>query len=188
MNALFRFSNDYLPAFGKNWQRFMLWGIALLALGILAIGAATFTTFLTVIFLGFLIVLSGAIMVMDTITFWWGKWSGFLLHFGLALLYLMVGILLITNPLQGSLSLTLLLGLFYIIIGLARIFYSSGAQSPKWGWSLANGVIALILGILIITNWPASSLYMIGLFVGLDLIFLGWAYIMAALAARSLLK
>jgi uncharacterized membrane protein HdeD (DUF308 family) len=186
MSLSIRFDDQHLPAFGKNWGRFLLWGIVLVILGVVAICASTIATLISVVALGFLIFFAGAVILIDTLTFWWGKWGGFFLHLLAAILYLIVGAILIMNPIEGSISLTLLLGAFYVVIGLYRIFYSTTAQLPRWGWSLFNGIISLLLGILILASWPSSALFIIGLFVGIDLVFAGWTYIMAALAARTI--
>ncbi len=181
-------NNPYLSAFSKNWGWFLIWGLLLLLLGIVAISAATFTTILSVIFLGFVLLISGIVIIIDTFSFWWHKWSGFVLHLILGVLYVVAGIMLIKSPILASVSLTLLLGVFYLTLGIFRIIYSLSVRAPRWGWSFFNAVISLLLGILIITSWPQSSLFIIGLFVGIDLIFTGWVYIMSALAARSLAK
>lgn len=186
MSLLFGLNEHHRLAFGNNWRRFLLLGILISILGLVVIAAAEFTTLLSVVFLGFVIFLSGLVIATDTFTFWRGKWTGFLLHFILAVLYLLVGITLIAHPVAGAISLTLILGIFYIITGVMRIGFTSLLQTPHWGWGWLNGLITLILGILILNSWPVSSLFIIGLFVGIDLFFCGWTYIMAALAARKL--
>jgi len=174
--------------FGRNWKKFLFWGIALVILGMLAISAATFTTLASVVFIGILIFIAGAIIAIDAATFWKGNTSGFVLHLLMGILYLVVGIELIKDPLNGSISLTLLLGIFYLVLGIFRTVYALMHRVPKWQWNLLNALISLALGLLILANWPASSLYIIGLFVGIDLLFSGWVYIMGALAGRSMLK
>lgn len=181
-----RFSDQHLPTFGSNWAFFLIWGILLVALGVFAIIAATAATLISVMVLGFIIFFGGTVILVDTASFWWGKWGSFFLHLIVALLYLFVGLILIFNPVQASISLTLLLGIFYVIIGVFRIGNSTSIKTPRWGWVLFNGIISLILGILILASWPASSLFIIGLFVGIDLLFVGWAYIMAALAGKAI--
>jgi uncharacterized membrane protein HdeD (DUF308 family) len=183
-----RFDDQHLPVFGKNWPRFLILGIALFILGLFAISATVFSTLITIIVLGYLIFFGGAVMLIDTLTFWWGRWGSFFLHLMASLLYLCVGLILIMNPLEGAISLTLLLGIFYTVIGLFRMFFSISSQLPRWGWNLFTGLITFILGILILASWPASSLYIIGLFVGIDLLFVGLTYIMASLAARNITK
>jgi len=172
----------------KHSTFYLIWGIVLLILGIIAISAATVTTLISVIFLGFLLFICGVVIIIDSFTSWWHRWNGFWLHLIMGILYLILGVMLIKSPLLGSISITFLLGIFYIIIGAFRIFYSSSMRALRWGWVLFNGIITLLLGILILMSWPGSSLFIIGLFVGIDLLFAGWAYIMAALGARSLSK
>jgi len=183
MNA---FQQMYLQAYSKNWGWFLIWGIALLILGIIAIGATTLTTLFSIIFLGSLIFLGGVFIIIDAFSFWWHKWSGFLLHLIIGLLYCGIGVMLIQRPAVASISITLLLGIFYIAVGIFRLIYSLSLKTPRWGWGFFNGVIELLLGIFILASWPASGLFIIGLFVGIDLIFCGMSYIMTALAARSL--
>ena len=186
--SLTGFTLQHLPAFKNNWKRFLFLGIVLFALGIFAIYASTFTTLVSVIFLGFVLFVGGVLIAFDTFSFWWKKWNGFFVHLIVAILYLAVGICLIKDPVQSLITLTLLLGIFYIAAGVLRIAFSAALQSPQWGWSWLNGLITLLLGILIIVSWPGSSLFIIGLFVGIDLLFAGWSYIMAALAGRRLNK
>ena len=186
MSFSLRFHETHLPVFSNNWRKFMLWGIALILLGLFAISAATFTTMLSIVILGFVFFIGGAVIAADTFTFWWNKWSGFFLHLIVAALYLYVGITLIGNPVGSATALTMLLGVFYLVIGAFRIGTSSILQVPGWGWNLTNGIISFILGLLIITNWQEAGLFIIGLFVGIDLLFCGVTYVMAGLAAKTL--
>jgi uncharacterized membrane protein HdeD (DUF308 family) len=182
------FAKQYQSAFIQHWLKFFIWGIALVLLGVVAISATTMTTIISIVFLGSLLLVSGVVLIIDAFTFWWNKWQGFFLVSFSGLLYLLLGILLVTNPLLASLSLTFCLGIFYLIIGISRVIYSVFAGVPSWGWGLLSGLVSLLLGILILANWPQSGLFIIGLFVGIDLLFVGWSYIMTSLAARSLAK
>jgi uncharacterized membrane protein HdeD (DUF308 family) len=146
------------------------------------------TTFISVIFLGVIIMTAGMIVLIDALTFWRIKMSGFALHVFMGIVYIAGGLMLIDNPLAGSVSLTLLLGILYIALGAFRTIYALTHRAPRWSLSLLNGIISFILGILILSNWPNSSLYIIGLFVGIDLLMCGWVYIMSALAARAIMK
>jgi len=181
-----RFNDLHLPDFSRQWSLYLVWGILLTILGILAIGASVLTTLISIFILGLLLLIAGLVLLIDTFAFWWGKWNGFFLHFILSLLYLIVGIMIIKQPVFASISITLFLGIFYVIIGLYRIFMSSGIRSPRWGWALFNGIVSLILGIFILSSWPASGLFIIGIFIGVDLLFSGWTFIMASLAARAM--
>jgi uncharacterized membrane protein HdeD (DUF308 family) len=187
MSLLTRFNEEHLPSFHQSSGKFLLIGILLTILGIIAIGAAALTTFLSVIFLGTVLVIAGIFLLMDSFTFWRSK-NGFLVHFLVSLLYFLAGVMLIANPIVGSVSITLLLGIVYVIAGIFRISFSSGVQSPHWGWTWFNGIITLLIGLLILTSWPASSLFVIGLFVGIDLVFIGLAYAMASCAGSKAMK
>ena len=176
-------------AFSKNWGLFLVWGILLVILGTIAISTSILTTMVTMIFLGSLLVIGGVVIAFDAFTFWRRHlWSNFFLSLLIGVMYFIAGLYLIENPITGSISLTLILGAFYIVVGVFRILTSLTARQPKWGWNFFSGIIALLLGTMIMASWPKSGLYIIGLFVGIDLLFLGWVYVMGALSARSRIK
>ena len=159
-------------------------GVILIILGIIALSTTTFTTLLSVMLLGLLIAIAGVVIVLDSFKSWWGSWGGFFLHLVLGVLYIVAGIFLIDQPLLGSISITLMLGIFYLVAGVFRLIAATSWKMRRWGLNFFNGLIALLLGILILSNWPQSSLFMIGIFVGIDLVFAGWAYLMIRLAAK----
>ncbi len=169
----------------KNWGWFLLYGIALVILGVIAISAATLTTVISVIFIGSLLLIAGFILLIDTFVSWRHKAGGFIVHLIISLLYLIAGFMLIKTPVVGAASLTLIMAIFYIIVGLFRILDASIFKLPNYGWRIFSGIIALVLGIIIIANWPAASLYIIGLFVGIELLFIGWTYIILSIAAKD---
>lgn len=171
--------------YSKNWFWFFIWGISLVLLGVVAIGASTLATLVSVVFLGFIIFFAGLVVIIDTLSFWRNKWPGFPLHLIMGLIYAGVGVYLIAKPLEASMSLTLLLGVFYVCLGAFRLASTISMRLPYWGWGFLNALVTLFLGMLILFDWPASSLFIIGLFVGIDLVFTGWAYIMMALSVRS---
>lgn len=179
------FLNENLLGLSRNWGWLLLWGIVLIVLGCAAISAATLTTILSVIFLGVLIFIAGIVMLIDSFKSWWGRWGGFLLHLIISLFYIAVGAMLVKNPVSASISLTLLLGSFYLIIGFFRIIYSFSFLLPQWGLNLLSGIISLVLGALILANWPASSLFVIGLFIGIDLLVVGFTYVIVSLSIRN---
>ncbi len=188
MRYLFQLNEPDLLAFNKNWGWFLAWGIILLVLGALAISYSMFTTIISVIFLGIILTASSVIIIIDAFQFWWRKWGGFFIHLVTGILYFVLGVMLMKLPMLGSISLTLLIAIFYILLGIFRITYSLSFQLPKQRWRLFNGILALILGILILAEWPLSGQFIIGLFIGIDLLVCGWVYIMAALSARTKLR
>jgi uncharacterized membrane protein HdeD (DUF308 family) len=101
-------------------------------------------------------------------------------------LYLVVGFMFIRNPVEAAATLTLMLALALMFVGIMRIIVAVSSGSQHWVWLLLNGIITLVLGILILNQWPESGLWVIGLFIGIDMIFYGWALVMLAIGVRSL--
>lgn len=176
-----RFDEQHKAQFQKMRGFLVVWGVILFILGIFAIAASVFTTFLTIVLIGALLLVSGIVIGIDALIYQ-RPWGNFFIHFLVAVLYILIGLIFFFKPIIVSMSLTLMLGIFFIIVGFFRIFYSSLTKLPNWGWQLLNGVLTLILGLLILSNWPASSLFIIGLFVGIDLLFCGIAYLMIGAA------
>lgn len=169
----------------KHWGWFLAFGIILIILGVIALSLAAFTTLLTMILLGELLLIGGIFVLFDTFKFWRHKFSTMILHLLMALLYLVMGILLIGNPLSAAITLTLILAIFFITMGVFRILSAIILRLPFWGWRLFSGFVTLLLGMLVTLNWPASSLFVIGLFIGIDLLFFGWSNVILALSAKK---
>lgn len=165
---------------------FMGLGLALAALGSLAIYSVVFATFATVVFFGWLLVLSGFIQFGHAL--YARSWNGFLLQLFLGIFALVAGGLLVYRPTAGALALTLLLSFLFMAQGIIRITLALTTRFEHWVWVLINGILTLLLGFLILREWPYSGLYVIGLFVGIDLIFNGWSLIMLSLAAKKVIK
>lgn len=168
----------------KYWGWFLGYGVVLVLLGMLAIGASTLTTLVSIMILAFFLIIGGIIIFFDSFRYWKSQWSGFFLHAVMGILYFIIGCMLIKNPVAGALSLTVLLGMFFIIVGIFKIIEAMVVKLPYWGWRLLSGVLSLILGGLILMRWPHSGLIVIGLFIGIDLLMTGWAYIMLSLASK----
>ncbi len=94
--------------------------------------------------------------------------------------------MVVGNPAVSAVALTLLIAVFLMIGGLFRILTALTVRFHHWIWVLLNGVISLLLGVMIWSQWPVSGLWVIGLFIGIDLIFYGWSLIMLAMAVRSI--
>jgi uncharacterized membrane protein HdeD (DUF308 family) len=168
----------------RNWGWFLALGIALILLGVFALIAAEITTLASVLLFGWLVLFGGVFEVVAA--FWARQWSGFFLHLLVGVLYVVVGLLLIAHPVAAAAGLTLLLVALFLTGGAFRILAAAALRYPNWGWSVLDGVIALILGAMIWKEWPESSLLVIGTFVGIILVFRGWAWVMFALAVRRL--
>ncbi len=161
-------------------------GLAFVALGSLAIYSVTFATFASVVLFAWLLLFAGFIQCGHA--FYARGWEGFWLQLGVGLLSIVGGFLLMYDPAVGAISLTLLIALLLISQGILRIYLSLKKRFAHWKWVLFNGIAALILGILILLEWPSSGLYIIGLFVGIDLIFSGWALIMMSSSHKKVIQ
>lgn len=167
----------------KHWGWFLALGLALVVLGSIAIGASVFTTMVSVLFIGGLLIAGGIVQGVNTFKVY--KGHAFLVNFLITLLYVVSGILLVMHPVQGAIALTLLLAAFYTVSGVFKIVAAVANRYIHWGWLLFSGIVSLILGLLIWSQWPAAGLWVIGLFVGIDLIIAGWVWIALSLSARK---
>ena len=173
-----------LEEFRRNANWFLALGIILIILGTVALGRSIFVTLASMVFLGWLLVIGGVIEAMQA--FWQRQWGGFFLHLLGGVLYVIVGLMVVVNPQVGALALTLLMALFFLIAGAFRIIGSLTMRFPEWRWVLLNGIVTFLLGLLIWKQWPSSAFWVIGLFIGIDLIFTGWSWVMLSLTARRL--
>jgi uncharacterized membrane protein HdeD (DUF308 family) len=166
-----------------NWGWFLAFGIALVLLGVLAIVRSVAATVVSMLFFGWLLVIAAGIEVVQAIMV--GKWAGLFHHWVGALLFGVLGALIVWRPLVTAEIVTLLMGAFFLVAGLFQLITPFLVSLPEWGWHALNGVITLVLGVLILAQWPVSGLWVIGLFVGIELIFYGGAWIALALGLRS---
>jgi uncharacterized membrane protein HdeD (DUF308 family) len=160
---------------------FLALGIVMVVCGSIAIGwacIATVTVAAAWLF-GFLMLGSGIAEIINS--FWIGRWSGMLAHLVLGALYTLVGFMIIDQPENAAVQLTLLIAIFLMVGGLFRIIYAISERFAGWTWVMLNGGVTFLLGLLIYKQWPSSSLWVIGLFIGIDLILNGWAWIMLSL-------
>ena len=176
--SLYGFS---MADFQKNRGWFLALGILLIIGGTLAIIYDVAATLLSVLFFGWLLIIVGAIEAIQS--FWQPRWGGFFLHLIVGILAVVVGFHLVSSPVQGALVLTLIMAIYFMVIGIIRAITAISMRFPGWGWVLFSGIVTFVLGILIKSQWPTTGLWVIGLFIGIDLIFSGWAYVMLSLAA-----
>jgi uncharacterized membrane protein HdeD (DUF308 family) len=170
----------------EHWKLFLIEGIVLVLLGILAIVLPPIATLAVTILFGWLFLISGAFGLVTTFGareapgFWWSLIS--------AILGIAVGIVLLIWPIGGSVSLTLVLIVFFTIEGIASIMYAIDHRrqlSGQWGWMLASGIVDLVLAGIIFVGLPGTALWALGLLVGINLLFGGSALIAMALHARN---
>jgi uncharacterized membrane protein HdeD (DUF308 family) len=173
-----------MEALSRNWGWLLAFGVLMIILGVFAIGAPVVATVAVQVVLGWLLVIGGIAEAIHA--FMAQSWRGFLFELLSAILYVVVGALLLFNPLLGAAALTLLLAVFLVVEGIFKIIMALRVRDHRgWGWLLASGILSLILGAMIWAQWPASGLWVIGLLVGIQLLFTGWSMVMLAFAARA---
>ncbi len=169
----------------NTWGMFLAMGIILIILGTVAIVVPAAVSVTITVFLGIILFIAAAAQLFHAIAA--HRWGGFFLHLAGAVIYGIFAIALMGDPNRGVRALTLLLAMYFLVSGFLRVLLALTAyRSPGWGWVLTSGVVNLILGILIWGQWPGNTDWVIGLLVGIDLLFSGWSMVMLAVAARSL--
>ena len=159
-------------------------GIVLIILGVIAIGSALLMTIASVFLFGWILIIGGVMEVVHA--FWHKRWAGFFLDLLTGVLYVVVGWMMVNNPQESALLLTLIIAMFLVFEGVFRIVAAITIRYPHWGSVLLNGVISLLLGILIWRRWPVSGLWAIGLFVGIEMLLNGWSLVMLSMTGRNL--
>lgn len=167
-----------------NWLWFVALGIALMVLGTVALGSVAFASLATAVVVGALILASG--LAETAGAFWCRAWSGFLIHLLVGVLSIVVGVMLLRAPVDALLTLTLLVTCYLLVGGIFKIVAAMSYRFASWGWPLASGVIDVILGAMIWRQFPGSAFWVIGLFVGISLLFRGANWIGLGLALRSM--
>jgi uncharacterized membrane protein HdeD (DUF308 family) len=169
-----------------HWKALLIEGILLSILGLAAIVLPPLASVAVTILLGWLFLVSGVAGL--AFSFWARQAPGFWWSLASAVLALGAGIVLLARPLEATLTLTIVVGAYFLAEGIASIMYAlqhRSQVSERWGWMLAAGIMDLLVAFIIITGLPGSALWAIGLLVGLNLLFGGASLIGMALAARK---
>jgi uncharacterized membrane protein HdeD (DUF308 family) len=167
--------SDTVPLRAK-WGWIVALGVVYLLAGLVALGSVVMATVASVLLVGVMMIIAGVAEVFSA--FQIKSWGKFLLWALLGVLYIVAGFVTFQNPLLAAVLLTLILGASLVASGIMRIFlaFSMKRETP-WIWVALSGVITLLLGVLILVRWPVSSLYILGLFLGIDLIMAGAGWV-----------
>ena len=160
-------------------------GVVYVIAGVIALGSVVFATVVSVFVVGIMMLIAGVAEVINA--FQIKTWGKFLLWLLLGVLYIVAGFLTFDNPLLAAAVLTLLLGVALIASGIMRIILGFNMRrGMPWGWVVFSGVVTLLLGLIILAHWPVSSLYVLGVFLGIDLIIAGIGWIGVGSGLRRL--
>ena len=170
----------------EHWKAFLIEGILLVILGLAAMIVPALASLAVTIFLGWMFLISGIAGLV--LTFWARQMPGFWWSLLSAALALVAGIVLLAQPVQGTLTLTIVVGAYFLAEGVATIMYALEHRrelSQRWSWMLVAGLMDILIAGLIISGLPGSALWAVGLLVGINLLFGGATLIGVALAARK---
>jgi uncharacterized membrane protein HdeD (DUF308 family) len=172
----------------KHSTWFTIYGIALIVLGALAILMPNIATLATSIFVGWLLLAGGVFGLVSVIQtgssapgFWWNLLT--------AVLYLLAGATLLWNPVAGVVTLTIVLAAYLLATGVIKVLVAFGYRDAipgAWLWMLLSAVIDVALGVLIVAGLPGTAAWVLGLMVGINLVFTGMALAVAANCCRSM--
>lgn len=177
------FASGIAPLRAK-WGWIVALGVVYLIVGVIALGSVVLATAASVLLVGVMMVIAGVAEIFNA--FQIKTWGKFLLWLVLGALYVFAGFVAFSNPLLTAVVLTLLLGAILIVSGIMRIVLAfSMKEGTPWGWALLSGVITLLLGLIILARWPFSSLYVLGIFLGIDLVIAGASWIAIGLGLKQ---
>jgi uncharacterized membrane protein HdeD (DUF308 family) len=167
-----------------KWGWIVALGVVYVIVGVIALGSIVLATAVSVFLVGIMMVIAGVAEIINA--FQIKTWGKFLLWLVLGALYVFAGFVAFSNPLLTAVVLTLLLGAALVVSGIMRIILAfSMKEGTSWGWALLSGVVTLLLGLLILARWPISSLFVLGLFLGIDLVIAGASWIAIGLGLKQ---
>jgi uncharacterized membrane protein HdeD (DUF308 family) len=170
-----RTETDMTPLRSK-WGWIVALGVVYVIVGFVALGSVVMATVASVLVVGVMMIIAGAAELINA--FQIKSWGKFLIWALLGVLYIVAGFVTFENPLLAAMLLTLMLGAALVVSGVVRLFlaFDMKRETP-WIWVALSGLITLLLGVLILARWPINSVYILGLFLGIDLVMAGAGWI-----------
>ena len=169
----------------KDRKRLMWFGILSVILGLIGMYMSVAMTMASILILGIFVIVVGVLYIIEAFSA--PEWVGKIFDLIVAFLYIVIGILIVMYPAASAAWFTLFLAGFFMIVGVIRIITGlmSKEEVSGWGWRVFSGVLSLVLGIMIVSEWPETGLWVIGLFLSIELIMQG---INAIVLSRAIKK
>ncbi len=169
----------------RNWSWLFGLGILFIFLGCLGLSMVVGLTLMSIFLLGVLFEIAGIAQLIDVVKS--RGWQASLWHALIALFYIILGSFIIFDPILASSIITLLIAWTLVIIGLSRLMMAMSLRTHTTGWLflLLSSIASIILGVLIIAEWPISGLWVVGLFISIELLINGWAYVFFSIVIRK---
>lgn len=181
-----KLQSEMSAAVKAHWKAFLFEGVLLAVLGLAAMIVPPLASLAVTIFLGWMFLISGVAGLF--VTFWARQMPGFWWSLFSAALAVLAGLILLARPMQGVLTLTIVVGAYFLAEGVTTIMYALEHRrelSERWSWLLVSGLIDILISFLIISGLPGSAEWAIGLLVGINLVLGGASLVGMALAARK---
>ena len=188
MNGFFQLSPltvDERAMLRRNWGWFVALGLALVVMGLLGLVFVGALTLVAILFIGWIFLIGGLLEVVHAIAR--KGWQGFWLDLFSGLLTGIVGLLILFRPGAGASVITILLGVVFLISGVFRLGTGIAFRNPYRGWFIVQGVVAIVLGLMILADWPVSTIWLIGTLVAIDLLINGLRLASFGMAVKRLL-
>ena len=166
-----------------HWGWFLAFGVLTAALGVVALSTVVLSTIASVVILGVFMIVAGAVEVAVGMRARGAGWKATWVVVGL--LYILSGAFALAQPLMAATVFTLFIGAALLATGVVRVVAGFGMTHGPKGMVILAGIVTALLGILIVAGWPASSLVVLGTFLGIDLLFYGATWIAFALRLRA---
>jgi uncharacterized membrane protein HdeD (DUF308 family) len=167
-----------------HWWWFFSLGVLLVICGILSIIFPAVSSWAAITVLAIVLLVAGVATIIGS--FWAGRWGGFLVQMLVGIIYVAASLVMQKDPLLTVAIITAYVAITFIVMGLFRILATLAIRYPQWGWSLLNGCVTLLLGVIILRDFREGDWWIIGLLVGIEMLFAGLAWIMLALEIRKI--
>jgi uncharacterized membrane protein HdeD (DUF308 family) len=168
----------------RNWGWFVTLGVVLTVLGIAGLVFVGAATLFTVVLVGWFLLIGGILEIAFAIAR--KGWQGFLLDLLSGVLIAVAGLFILLRPVEGASVITMLLGILFLIGGIFRVAAGIAMKNPYRGWFILHGAVSLVLGLIILANWPVSAAWAIGTLVSIELLVDGLRLISFGLAVKKL--
>jgi len=181
-----KLQSEMNAAVKTHWKAFLFEGIVLALLGLAAMILPPLASLAVAIFLGWMFLISGVAGLF--VTYWARQMPGFWWSLFSAALAVLAGGILLAKPEQGVVTLTIVVGAYFLAEGVITIMYALEHRrelSERWSWLLISGVMDLLIAFIIVAGLPDSAQWAIGLLVGINLVLGGASLVGMALAARQ---
>ncbi len=167
----------------QSWGTFVGLGVLFAVLGVVGLVFVGLATMVTVLFIGWAFAVAGFASVIHAIIR--KGWSGFWLDLLCGLVTEIAGVFIILHPLEGATFLTGVIGVVFLVGGIFRLGAGVATRTPYAGWFVMHGVVSILLGLMILSEWPSTAVWVIGTLVSIDLLMDGLRLISFGFAVKN---